>query len=417
MNEAIKKEAVELMLELLEELASFSADQGGVTRLLYTEQWRSAQRHVSERMRSLGLQVYADRVGNVYGRLPGSSQEPLAVLTGSHIDTVRMGGKFDGAYGVAAAIAAFFLLKKTYGKPKRTLEVVSLAEEEGSRFPLSYWGSGNITGIYDWNNAGQYKDSEGVAMADAMRAAGFGLAEQPDCVRRDLAAYIELHIEQGVTLERMEQQIGIVETIASQKRFTVTVTGAANHAGTTPMTMRKDAMTGAAEMILELEKKAFRYGEPLVATAGKIEAAPNMPNVIPGSVTFTLDIRHGNEKELSLFCNHLIDTYKEIATRRALKLDYELWMNAKPVQMDAQLTANIEDICKEQRLPYRRMVSGAGHDAQLFQAVCPAAMVFIPSKDGISHSPEEYSSPRSLTAGFGVLTALLYKLAYEEGLP
>jgi allantoate deiminase len=404
-----------LLQEVLLDLARFGAESGGgVTRLLYTPAWRAAHDHLAGLMRRLGLRVHADRVGNLFGRLDGTEADAPVVLTGSHLDTVTRGGTLDGAYGIAAGIAALVGLRETCGTPRRPLEVVAFCEEEGSRFPLTCWGSGNMTGIYDWREAGRHRDAEGVTLRDAMEAAGFGLAEQPDSRRTDLGVYVEAHIEQGIVLERLGKQIGIVETIVGQRRIGITVGGRANHAGTTPMDLRRDALAGAAEMILELETLAVRAGKPLVATVGYVEARPNTSNVIPGSVVFTLDLRHTDEERLAGFCRAVLERFAMIAQWRGLTLEHVERSSARPAPMDARLRDALQTICEERGLSHLRMVSGAGHDAQMFRSVCPAGMLFVPSRDGVSHSPEEYSAPEALADGLEVLGDLLHRLAYGD---
>ncbi|MCD9023327.1 allantoate deiminase [Cohnella silvisoli] len=401
---------------LLEKLATFTEGTeatGGVTRLLYTQPWKEAQAFLAETMTEAGLDVRFDKVGNLFGRLQGSNPDVPVILTGSHIDTVRNGGKLDGAYGIMGGIAALKYLKETHGTPIHTLEVVSFCEEEGSRFPIAYWGSGNVTGLFDPHSGQELLDVEGTSLQSAMEASGFGLRGQPDCKRGDLGAFVELHIEQGVILERMAKQIGIVEAIVGQRRYSVSLRGEANHAGTTPMNMRSDAMACAAEMIVRLELLAARAAA-LVATVGRIQAAPNIPNVIPGTVEFTLDIRHDNEGTLSWFCDYLFQEYEDIANRRGLGLAITPWLATTPVPMDRSLAEQIEQVCGKLSLSHRRMFSGAGHDAQLFSPICPTAMIFVPSKAGISHSPDEYSSPEQLSDGVSVLASLLYEMAYEE---
>lgn len=420
MGEPILYERAEELCGLIDRLAAFSDRDGGegegagkgVTRLVYSRAWAEAQAYLAEEMAAAGLAVRWDKVGNLIGRLEGSDPRAPVVLTGSHIDTVRDGGKLDGAYGIAGGIAALRLLKETRGTPTHPIEVVSFCEEEGSRFPIAYWGSGNATGLFDWRGGDDIRDAAQVSLSEAMAAAGFGRDDQPDCARGDLAAFVELHIEQGVLLERMAKQIGIVEAIVGQRRYAVTVKGAANHAGTTPMPMRADALAGAAEMIVRLEALAAR-GASLVATVGRLNAVPNIPNVIPGAVEFTLDIRHDNEGTLAWFCDYLFQEYSEIAGRRGLGLTITPWLETKPAPMSRALAAQIESVCQALELTYRRMPSGAGHDAQLFSPVCPTAMIFVPSKGGISHAPEEHTPPEQLANGVSVLASLLYELAYE----
>lgn len=401
--------------ELLTELASYGAERkGGVTRLLYTQTWSQAQAFLADKMMEAGLEVNFDSVGNLFGRLQGVSPEANVILCGSHVDTVRSGGIYDGAYGIAAALIATRFLKETYGTPRRHIEVVSFCEEEGSRFPLAYWGSGNVVGFHNPELAQSLVDSQDISLKQAMEAAGFGKPDQSAPLRGDLHAFIEVHIEQGITLERTGDRIGIVDTIAGQRRYVITVNGETNHAGTTPMNMRRDALAASAEMIHTLEKVAIRVGEPLVATVGSMKILPDIPNVISGSVQFTLDIRHISETLLTGFCDSVISMIQVIADRRQVEVDITTALRSRPTPMDLVLAGRLERICTDSSISYRRMMSGAGHDAQMFGAVCSTAMLFVPSKDGISHSPEEYTEPEDLQLGVALLTELLYELAYEE---
>jgi allantoate deiminase len=415
--EAIKIQIASIVQEHIEWLGSFGGlKEGGVTRLLYTEEWKLAREALELKMAEYGLQVYDDRVGNLFGRLEGTEPYAKTILTGSHIDTVINGGKYDGAFGIIAGILALQYLAKAYGRPKRSLEVVALCEEEGSRFPLTFWGSGNITGHHRLQKIARIKDANDIFFEEAMHQAGFGQIDQKDSFRMDIAAFIELHIEQGIVLEREGIKLGVVDSIAGQKRFTFTIDGEAGHAGTTPMRMRKDALSGVAEMLLQLEKSVQRYDEQLVATVGYIEAVPNVSNVIPGRVIFTVDVRHANENILNQFSIGMVSRFHEIADSRQLHLAVDQWMDEAPVHLDIALTKKLENVCRSQGISYQRMVSGAGHDSQIFQPYCPTAMLFVPSQAGISHSPLEYTSPEDLTNGIAVLIQLLYHLGYEENL-
>ncbi|OMC94153.1 Zn-dependent hydrolase [Paenibacillus sp. FSL R5-0636] len=418
MNDSRVQASTQKLLDLLEELAAFSTAGPGVTRLLYTEEWSRAQIFLQKKMAGLGLEVSVDKVGNVYGRLSGRDPQQKVILTGSHIDTVVNGGKYDGAYGIAAAMTALQDLQRNFGQPQRTLEVVSFCEEEGSRFPLAYWGSGHVTERYDGSEAETCTDAEGVTLKAAMAQSSFlqditeEKASKRNGVRNDIGAFVELHIEQGIILEKTDTQIGVVQGIVGQRRYVVKVRGIANHAGTTPMFMRQDALASAVEMLYVLESSAKTAGEPLVATSGKLEVNPNTPNVIPGEVLFTLDIRHSEEDELERFCEKLLAECNEIAVKRGVTLEATSVLHTVPAPMDMKLSAMLENICRQQGKTYRTMVSGAGHDAQLLAPRCPTAMIFVPSRAGISHSPEEYTSPEQLAAGLEVLTAMLYELAY-----
>ncbi|MWV46473.1 allantoate deiminase [Paenibacillus sp. HJL G12] len=399
--------------ELIQWLGTIGSDSdGGVTRLLYTPSWKEAQEALAAKMESLGLQAYFDDAGNLCGRLQGTDADCSCILTGSHVDTVQRGGKYDGAYGIVAGITALSRLRERYGAPKKSIEVVAFCEEEGSRFPYNYWGSTFMTGAATYQDIEQARDQKGIPFMTAMEEAGFGPGTHGRGLREDIETFIELHVEQGAILEQEQQSIGIVEQIVGLQRYTVRVQGEANHAGTTPMVYRKDAIRTASEMVIAIMNKTEEMGAPLVATVGQMELIPNTPNVIPGQVNFTIDVRHPDGSVLDGACQQLVDTVRSIATQQGREVGIERWMNVAPIAMDSALTDAIEDICQQQELSYRRMPSGAGHDAQIFASYCRTAMVFVPSRGGISHSPLEYTEPQQLEDGVRVLTDLLYKLAY-----
>ncbi len=397
------------------DLARFGAEaDGGVTRLLYDDAWSRARAWLAAEFERMGFAVRGDRVGNLYGRLLGTElggTEPPVILTGSHFDTVRHGGAYDGAYGIAAAAVALADLRRRHGPPRKTVEVVAFCEEEGSRFPLTYWGSGNLAGRWDPGSAPD------PALAAAMKAAGFGRADQADPRRTDLAAFVELHIEQGIVLERGGERIGVVSAIVGQRRWLVRVAGEANHAGTTPMDLRCDALAGAAAMIAATEAGAKARGAPLVATVGFVEATPNTPNVIPGAAAFTVDARHVDGRALADFCASLEAAFASIAAERGLGLSIEKRMSVEPVAMDPALRGRMVASCEGRNLPYRVLPSGAGHDSQVMASVCPTAMIFVPSRKGVSHSPQEFSTHRALVEGMEVLRDVLYDLAWKGNEP
>lgn len=361
----------------------------------------------------MGLKVRTDRVGNTYGRLQGRDPEAGVVGVGSHLDTVREGGRYDGAYGIIAGLIAVNALKNAYGTPLRTIEVAAFCEEEGSRFPLAYWGSGSAAGIRKPLDIAGLADAEGTGFREAMEAAGYGREEQPEPLLRDWTRFVEVHIEQGPVLEREGAAIGIAEAIVGQKRYGISLGGTANHAGTTPMGARLDALAGAAEMMFMLEGLARQAGDPLVATAGRLEAYPNTANVIPGEVRFTIDVRHSDMAALESFCRLLEEQVQRIAAERKLELGMALWVDTRPVPLDEGLAHMGEEAARSRGLVCRRMASGAGHDAQMIQALCPSALLFVPSRSGISHSPDEFTEPEQLADGVLVLIDLLYELAYQ----
>ncbi|CCQ97047.1 allantoate amidohydrolase [[Clostridium] ultunense Esp] len=402
--------------EAIEWLAGFGADEsGGVTRLLYSDAWIAAQEALAEKMLKYGLKPYYDDCGNLFGCLQGRDEREAPFLTGSHLDTVTCGGKYDGAYGILAAMIAIGFLYERFGTPLRTLEVVSLCEEEGSRFPLTCWGSGNICGKYDIGVVPPIHDKDGVFLKEAMECAGFGLGRFAPPRREKIAGFIELHIEQGFILEREKRTLGIVDGIVGQKRFTVRVEGITNHAGTTPMKYRRDALAGSCEMISWLEREALLQGGGMVATTGQIRVHPNNGNVIPGEVVFSVDVRDMDAGRLDRFCQHFQRAFSEIAEKRRLTLEISEWMSVEPIRMHEGLNRIMASICEARNFSYLTMYSGAGHDAQVFQSVCPTTMIFVPSRGGISHSPLEYSKPEDLADGIAVLTEWLFLYGYKEG--
>ena len=393
-------------------LAAFGyTKNGGVTRLLYDENWRLAQYSLLQKMKESGLNPYFDGVGNLFGRLEGTLQGEKVILTGSHIDTVIDGGKYDGAYGIIASLFAVNYLKHRYGSPKKTIEVVSLCEEEGSRFPLAFWGSGSITGKYIKDDCHELYDTKNISFSHAMLSMGLQ-TEREQVKREDIDCFIEIHIEQGAVLEKEQKSIGIVSHIVGQRRFTVKVVGESNHAGTTPMPYRKDSMHLAAELITYILNQVTEIDSQLVATVGKIIASPNVPNVIPKEVTFTLDVRHHQEEVLDFFCGKILAYFKQKSIEAGMNVECEQWMDVKAVAMDDTLTALAHHIVQEMEIPNRTMISGAGHDAQVFGTYCPTALLFVPSTGGISHSPKEHTDLEDLKKGIIVLIEFLQRLAY-----
>ncbi|WP_438420576.1 allantoate deiminase [Bacillus siamensis] len=399
--------------DYIEWLAQYGASaDGGVTRLLYTKEWMDAQLAVKTEMSSFGLETRFDDVGNVFGRLSGTQSPDEVIVTGSHIDTVINGGKYDGAYGVLAAMLALKQLKETYGAPKKTLEAVSLCEEEGSRFPMTYWGSGNMTGVFSEQDAKEPRDESGVSLQTAMYESGFGKGVFQSAYRTDISAFVELHIEQGQTLEMSGRDLGIVTSIAGQRRYLVTLEGECNHAGTTSMKWRKDPLAAGSRIIHELLLRAEEQPDELRLTCGKITAEPNVANVIPGRVQFSIDIRHQNQRVLKQFHEDMAVLINRICRQKGIHAVIDEYMRIEPVPMDKRLKDAAFEMAAENGISCEEMVSGAGHDAQMIGRRHPACMLFVPSRSGISHSPKEYTSARQLEIGIRALTDLLYKLAY-----
>ena len=407
------KESIRRMEEVLATMSAIGADEtGGLTRLLFDDSWKKAQETFKDLFQGIGLESGYDQAGNMIGRIAGTEKPDEIVLTGSHVDTVRNGGALDGQYGIIAGFLAIERLLEKYGRPAKTLAVVAFAEEEGSRFPYTFWGSKNLVGIADREEVRQLADAQGISFPEAMAKAGFDFDAARTAPMKNVVAFVEAHIEQGGVLEGLQKQVGVVTAIAGQKRYTVTLTGEANHAGTTPMAMRRDAMEGAARCQVQLLDEAKRRGAPLVLTFGRVVPKPNIANVVPGEVVFTVDTRHVDARALDDFGKLVERVICETAASLNLTASVDPWMDEAPVPMDAKLTEALESRCRAMGMSFHTMHSGAGHDSQILAPFCPTAMLFVPSIKGISHNPAENTKMEDLVAGVDVLEAFLHDLAY-----
>lgn len=397
----------------IEWLTSFGKDpKGGITRLLYTDSWLEAQNALKEKFQELGMDAYFDDVGNLFGRVEGTELPDETITTGSHVDTVVNGGVFDGQLGILGGMMAIQNLIKKHGKPKRSIEVISMAEEEGSRFPYVFWGSKNIFGLADAEEMKDVEDSEGKSFVEEMRRCGFDFNKN-NTARKDIKAFVELHIEQGNTLEMEEKSIGVVTDIAGQRRYEVVLKGEANHAGTTLMKYRKDTVEAFSRIVSESLRKAKEEGDPLVLTFGHVEPKPNTVNVVPGETVFSIDCRHTDMETLESFTEDMEKTMEDIAEEMGIDIEINRWMDAPPVPMDDRVISIVENACKSQDLNYKIMHSGAGHDAQIFGPKVATGMIFVPSIKGISHNPEEMTETKDLAQGILALEETLYELAYK----
>ena len=385
--------------------------QGGIVRPVYSPAWVQAREQLAEWMRAAGLEVYGDAVGNLFGRLPGS-EEGGTILTGSHFDTVSFGGKFDGALGILAGLAALQALGEQAGQPRRSLEVVALCEEEGSRFSAHYWGTRAMLGLIEADELERLRDEQGVSIASAMRGAGLVPERYREAARGDLAAFLELHIEQSRVLYEEGIQVGIVEAIVGLHHRKITVRGRADHAGTTPMDLRRDALQGAAHMALEITRLVEQEGRPAVVTLGTWSVKPGAVNVVPEEVSFSVDLRHSDEGTKQRLLAAILARCETIARERGLTLVSKVTQESRPSQMDAALGAVLVQAAQTCGASWKAMPSGAGHDSQEMARHLPTAMLFVPSLEGRSHSAAEYTSPEDAALGATVLATALSRLAY-----
>ncbi|MBC8161457.1 MAG: M20 family metallo-hydrolase [Roseiflexaceae bacterium] len=386
----------------------------GVWRPAYSPAWQAAQRQLAAWFAQAGLSVRYDAAGNVWGRLAGQRGGP-AIVTGSHIDTQQPGGRYDGALGVVAGLVALQAIFAQHGPPRRPIEVVSLCEEEGCRFPgTNFWASRAILGLIDPAEYETLCDEDGISIGAAMRGAGLNPEQLGTARRDDLAAFLELHIEQGPVLEHAGLPVGIVTGVTGLRQYVVEVRGSANHAGAFPMDLRRDAMAGAAAMIGEVIAAAAALGRPAVTTVGRILAKPNYPAIIPERVTFTVDVRHPEAQALAaLFARHEA-SFARIAAECGLEVDWQITLDQPPSPADPALVELLEQAASARGTPFARLHSGAGHDSLMLARIAPMAMIFVQSKDGRSHTPAEFTAIDHAVAGIEILADALYALAWSD---
>lgn len=395
----------------IDSLARISEEPGRITRTFASLAMRQANELVAGWMREAGLETRVDAVGNLFGRYPGSKRDAKTVLLGSHLDTVRNAGKFDGPLGVILAIACVEQLHRSKTRLPFALEVVGFADEEGVRYQTTYLGSKAVAGHFNRRDL-KRRDADGISMAEAIRNFGGDVdkIESAKWSAKQLLGYIEAHIEQGPVLERKNQAVGVVTGIAGQSRVQVKFCGLAGHAGTVPMVQRRDALCAAAEFVLAVETHAQKL-KTLVATVGQIKAEPGASNVIPGEASLTLDVRHESDVQRRRAIRQLHDKAHAIARRRKMKLIFEEVHEANATDCSPKLTALLARSVGRHQKTVPRLASGAGHDAAVMAGITPMAMLFIRCKDGLSHHPDESVSVKDVGISLDVLNDFLLSLA------
>lgn len=389
----------------LEELSRYSVVGPGVTRRAFTPESRAAWEYIIRTMRGMGLSVRTDQLGTVVGHLRGRREE--SILIGSHYDSVIQGGKYDGAVGIAVALAVAAHFIERGIMPEYSLDIIATNDEEGGTIADGFLSSKHMCGLQKPEKC--FNETTGKTLAEYIAEGWYekdGHGRDDICLQTGLKhvkRYIEAHIEQGGILWESGDEIGIVKHIVGITKLFVTVKGHSNHAGTTPMNMRADAMVAAAKAIAQIPELALRY-EGAVATVGSIYCTPNSDNVIPGEVRFSVDIRSANDDDREALTNDIERTIRE-----ASQWGCEIGRNAAEVavSMDPRLVDAMETVCRTEGIKYRVMNSGAGHDAQLFGLVLDAVMLFIPNRDGISHSPSEYARLEDINRAAHVIVKYL----------
>ncbi|HWC18650.1 MAG TPA: allantoate amidohydrolase [Terriglobales bacterium] len=367
-------------------LATFTVEPGRTTRTFLSAPMRDCHREISGWVRPLGAQVRIDAVGNFRALYPGTDPQAPRLLIGSHLDTVPNAGAFDGILGVVLGTSMLELLE---GEPLPfAIEVIGFSDEEGVRFGIPFIGSRALAGTIDQKLL-DHKDAQGKSVRDAIQDFGLNPREIPEAgLQQEAFGYIEFHIEQGPVLEQLGLPLAAVEAIAGQSRLEVTFTGRANHAGTTPMRMRRDALAGAAEWISAIELQASRV-TGLVATVGAVHAKPGAANVIAGEARLSLDVRHAVDETRLAAVDSFLQSAQQIAIRRQLSVRHRIVLNQRSTAMDSALVACIEEAMRRAGCKPQRMVSGAGHDAMVLAEKIPTAMMFLRTPGGISHHPDE----------------------------
>jgi len=402
----------ERLLARLRQLGEVGADpRGGRTRLALSEEDRAGRDLVAGWMRQAGASVHVDRIGNMHAVLEGSGGG-APIMTGSHIDTVRRAGAYDGCYGVVAGIEVLDAIARLPGRPARTVVATAFTNEEGVRFAPDLLGSRVLAKDISLDEALAAVSGDGAVLGAELERIGYAGRDSP--WRFLPAAFVELHIEQGPVLDRDGARIGIVRGVQGYSWWQVSIAGRANHAGTTPMDMRLDAGAAAMSLAAELAERARREGVPRVATVGTFELEPAAINVVPGRAVFTVDFRDLDDETLREAERRLRRALRRL-DERGYATSMQCLARTAAVRFDAALCDEIAGLAAAARLPCADMHSGASHDAQMMAGICPTAMIFVPSKDGISHNPQEHTEPADLAAGAGLLLETMLQLAQAGG--
>ena len=398
------------LMRRLDALCRFSADEGSLTRLYLTPEHRAAAEQVTAWMREAGMTVSLDAAATVIGRYEGQEPGLPALLLGSHIDTVRHAGRYDGMLGVLVAIEAVAALHAAGLRLPFAVEVLAFGDEEGVRFPVTLTGSRAVAGGFD-PSALESRDAEGVSLREALHRFGVDPAAIPTLARRpdQVLAYLEVHIEQGPVLEAEGLPTGIVTAINGATRFVAEIGGTAGHAGTVPMHLRRDAVAAMAEMVLAVERLALEEPD-LVATVGQVTASPGAVNVIAAGARFTIDIRSPRDALRHAACGRLRDELSTIAARRGVSLSLRPTYDEAAAPCDPALIEALEGASLRCGLRPFRLPSGAGHDGLAMARLCPIGMIFVRCEGGISHHPAEAITEADALAALRLLLETLQHL-------
>ena len=406
--ESLRVDRERLWRSLMEMGEIGATPRGGVGRIALTDLDRQARDRFVGWCRKAGLEVRIDRMGNIFARRPGREPGRAPVMTGSHLDTQPLGGKFDGIFGVLAGLEVARTLNDANVETLAPIDVVVWTDEEGVRFN-GMLASGVFSGVYDLDDALARRDEQGVTIAEAL--ASIGYAGDEPVGGYPVTAFFEAHIEQGPVLEAEGKTVGVVLGAQGQRCFRVTVTGEEGHAGTLPMTRRRDALLGAARMVDAINAVAFRHEPHPVITVGSMSVRPNSPNTIPGQCVFSIDSRHPDDATLVAVEREMHEACAAIAEESDLELDIALKSERTSVTFDEACVAAVRDAARRLGIAHRDIYSGAGHDACNLATAVPTAMIFVPCERGISHNESENAKPADLADGASVLMHVILQRA------
>ena len=396
----------------LNQLAQIGAiPNGGVNRQSFTPEYKEAQELVADWMREAGLVTCLDAIGSLIGRREGQESAARAIMVGSHIDTVLNGGRFDGTVGVIGGIEVAQALKEDGIGLNHALEVAALVEEEGARWGSGCLGSRAMMGLVTEEVLGR-KDRDGITMAKAMESMGI----DPNCfldARRDpdqIAYYLEMHIEQGGVLDDLDYPVGVVNGIAGPLQMSASLIGRTDHAGATPMNLRKDALVAAAHLVLIAQRLAKEASPTAVATVGRLEAEPGNFNAVPGEVFMTFDIRDIYREPRDKMEHEIVAAVEKISADNGLQHEIKEMVRLEPVVLPRKIVGVIAESCRKVGVPVHELPSGAGHDAQTIATEVATGMIFLRSRGGISHDPEEFTEVKDIVLGTEVLYQTILEL-------
>lgn len=391
----------------IENLSKFnSTPEKGCTRFSYTREDQEAKEYLIQMMKKLGLKIIVDGIGNVSGRLEGKDSNLPAIMIGSHLDTVLHGGKYDGVVGIVAGLEIIRVIIENNVALNHPVQLMVFAEEEGSNFGVPTAGSKVLTGQLKLEEIKRLKNDRGESYYDVLKSNGLDTDSIPKGIinPKSIKAMLELHIEQSVLLERSQLSIGIVKGVAGIRAYSIELVGLSNHAGATPMNLRTDPMVAAGQIISAIPAIVKENGlSSSVATVGRIECVPNIFNVIPHSVKFTVDIRDVDNRAMDNISEAVKAYVNKVSANNNLTFKIEKIAVSSGVLLSDKITDLIEEVVKEKNIPYCRMNSGAVHDAAIIASITDVGMIFIPSKDGRSHVPEEYTPYENIKEGCDVL--------------